>query len=301
MKGKRLIVVSAVSIIVIAGIVLGLFFAFRPPAAIGAISDDLGRTVVIDRIPQRIVSLAPASTEILFALGLGDKIVGVTDECDYPEQAKAKSSVGPYGFVSPEKIIDLRPDLILSDGWPWDVVLQLETLGYPVIVLQPKDIDGIFRNIELIGKVTGAEKQAAELITDMQNRIGAIAAKTAAASRPTVYYEMDVGFWTGGAGSFIDALIILAGGNNIAAGAPAWAMLSNEVIIDAKPDIIVLGYMIKGTESVDEVRNRSGWSEIPAVSNNKIYIIDSDLILRPGPRVIQGLEQLAQIIHPELF
>ena len=300
MNGKRLIVISAVSLIVIAGIVLGLFFAFRPAAA-GPLTDDLGRTVNIDRIPQRIVSLMPSSTEILFELGLGDKIVGVTDECDYPEEAKTKPKVGGFWSPSVEQIVDLRPDLVITDGYNTVLLSQLEALDLTVIVLQPKDIDGIFRNIELIGKVTGAEKQAAELITDMQNRIGTIAAKTAAASRPKVYYEMYVGFWTGGTGSFIDALIILAGGNNIASGAPEFAQLSNEVIIDTKPDIIVLGYMIKGTESVDEVRNRSGWGVIPAVSNNKIYIIDSDLILRPGLRVIQGLEQLAQIIHPELF
>jgi iron complex transport system substrate-binding protein len=273
-----------------------------------SVVDDAGRTVEIAKTPQRIISLAPSNTEILFALGLGDKVVGVTDFCDYPEEAKAIEKVGG---IEPnmEKIVALKPDLVLAiGGSPAQVekATEMEKLGLAVLVLEPADIEGIMANIELVGKATGAEKEASELVAEMRKRLNNITAKTKGAkSKPKVFFELDATDpskpYTPGPGSFIDALITLAGGSNIGASAKMqWAQLSTEEIIAQDPEVIVLGDANYGV-TAEMVKARPGWSVITAVKNGAIYPIDDVLISRPGPRIIDGLEALARIIHPELF
>ncbi|MBE0415517.1 MAG: cobalamin-binding protein [Dehalococcoidia bacterium] len=296
---KRLALVLLFSTLVLAS---GI--ACTPPSpGPGAIIDDLGRTLNIEETPQRIVSLAPSITEILFALDLGDKVVGVTDYCDYPEEARAKPSVGGYFMTNRETIMAQNPDIVFSDGHD-PVCAQLEELGVTMVVLQPKDIAGIFKDIELVGEITGKEAEAEELVAEMERRIGAVAARTAGAERPTVFYEIDASNpaqpWTAGQGSFIDALITLAGGENMVKVPPAWFQISLEEIIASDPDIIILGdYPIVSPE---DVMNRPGaWQGLSAVQNGAIYPIDPDLTSRAGPRIVLGLEALAKIIHPELF
>lgn len=273
-----------------------------------SVVDDAGRTVEIAETPQRLVSLAPSNTEILFALGLGDKVVGVTDFCDYPEEAKAIEKVGG---IEPnlEKLVDLDPDLILAiGGSPAQVekATEMEKLDLTVIVLEPGDIEGIMSNIELVGQATGAEKEAGELVAELQKRFDDITAKAKGAeSQPKVFFELDATDpskpYTPGPGSFIDALITLAGGSNVGAGAKMqWAQLSTEEIIAQDPEVIVLGDANYGV-TAEMVKERPGWSVITAVKEGAIYPIDDVLISRPGPRIIDGLEALARIIHPELF
>ena len=190
-----------------------------------SVVDDAGRTVEIAETPQRLVSLAPSNTEILFALGLGDKVIGVTDFCDYPEQAKAIEKVGG---IEPnlEKLVDLDPDLILAiGGSPAQVekATEIEKLGLTVIVLEPGDIEGIMANIELVGQATGAEKEASELAAELRKRFDDITVKAKGAeSEPKVFFELDATDpskpYTPGPGSFIDALITLTGGSNVGAG-----------------------------------------------------------------------------------
>ena len=273
-----------------------------------SVVDDAGRTVEIVRNPQRLISLAPSNTEILFALGLGDRVVGVTDFCDYPEEAQAIEKVGGMEH-NLEKIVALDPDLIVAiGGSPAQVekATEMEKLGLTVLVLDPGDIEGIMANVELVGKATGAEKEASQLAAQMRKRFDDITTKAKeAGSRPTVFFELVATDpskpYTPGPGSFIDALISLAGGSNIGASAKMqWAQLSTEEIIAQDPELIILGDVNYGV-TVEMVKERPGWSVIAAVKNGAIYPIDDILISRPGPRIIDGLEDLARIIHPELF
>ncbi len=273
-----------------------------------SVVDDAGRTVEMAETPQRIISLAPSNTEILFALDLGNKVVGVTDFCDYPEEAQAIEKVGGLEY-NLEKIVALDPDLVLAiGGSPAQVekATEMEKLDLTVLVLEPGDVEGIMDNIELVGKATGAEKEADELVAQMRTRFDDITAKAkGAASSPKVFFELDATDpskpYTPGPGSFIDALITLAGGSNIGASAKMqWVQLSTEDIIAQDPDIIVLGDANYGV-TVEMVKERPGWGVISAVQNDAIYPIDDVLVSRPGPRIIDGLESLARIIHPELF
>jgi iron complex transport system substrate-binding protein len=283
---------------------IGCQAQFQP----GAYTDDMGREVTINEIPQRLVSHVPSITEMLFALGLEESVVGVSDYCDYPEEAKSKTSVGNYFNPSIENIVALEPDLVLTDGHS-ESIIQLGELEPPVtyMVIDPKDIDGIFEDLELLGKVTGTEDEAEELIEGMQDSIANVLALVEGSPRPKVLYIIDATDltfpWTAGQGSFIDAFITMAGGENVAAGAEgAWVQLSLEEIVNADPEIIILPAK-HGTAftSPETLMEHPVWQGTTAVKEGGIFIIDDDLVSRSGPRIVQGLEELARIIHPELF
>ncbi|OGO01691.1 MAG: hypothetical protein A2Y72_06900 [Chloroflexi bacterium RBG_13_53_26] len=268
--------------------------------------DDLGRPVRFEEPAQTIVSLGPSITEILFALDLGDRVVGVTDYCDYPEEAQSITKVGaPFPGFSTETILDLEPDLVLSLAG--SVVQQLENAEANVVVLHPTNIYGIYRDIELVGHLTGKEKEAVALLDSMKKRVEDIVAKTSTATaKPSVFYEVDGSWnenkpWTAGYGTFQDSLINLAGGASIAAGRSGWYEMSVEEILDADPDILILEDYQFGV-TPESVAGRSAWARLPAVTRGSIYPIeDPNLTSRPGPRIVEGLEMLARMIHPELF
>jgi iron complex transport system substrate-binding protein len=279
-----------------------------PAPATSSLKDDLGRAITIKGTPQRIVSLAPSNTEILFALNLGSKVVGIDDYSDYPAGAANITHVGaPFPNFSIETITSLKPDLAVAFGYTLpDYASQLEALGIPVVVLAPKDINGVINDITLIGQITGSNSQAKKITADMQTRLNAVVAKTKGAALSRVFWEFDATDpakpWTAGPGSFNDALITLAGGQNIGAGGPSssWQM-NSEDIIKVDPQIILLDDFQFGT-AVDSVGKRPGWATISAVKNNAVYpITDPNLTDRPGPRIIDGLEMVAKLIHPELF
>jgi iron complex transport system substrate-binding protein len=289
---------------------LGIFITtpsgYHQPSLPATFVDDMGRGVTINEAPQRIVSHVPSITEMLFALGLGDKVVGVSDYCNYPEEAQSKPSVGNYFNPSIENIVALEPDLVLTDGHS-DNIQQLDGLGITFMVLDPKDIDGVFEDLELLGKVTGTESEAAEIIDSMQDSIADVLARVEGAPRPKVMYIIDATDltlpWTAGPGSFVDALITMAGGENIAAQAQgAWIQLSIEEIVNADPDIIILP-LTHGTAFTprEVLEEHSAWQGTTAVKEGNIFYIDADLVDRSGPRIVQGLEEIARIIHPELF
>ncbi len=269
------------------------------------IVDDQGREVYIEKTPERIVSLAPSITEILFALDLGDKVVGVTEACDYPDEAKNKDKVGGYFTTSLDRILDQDPDVVFTDGHD-PVSPQIEGLGIPLVVLMPEDIPGIFENIRLIGEVMNVEGKAAELADELQQRLDAVVEKTETlASRPTVFFEIDASDvtkpWTAGPGSFADAMISLAGGQNVVKGGGEWIQVSLEELLSADPEIIVLSDYPYVTPQ--DVLNRQGaWQSLRAIKLKRVAAIsDPSLTSRPGPRIIDGLEEMARIIHPELF
>jgi len=277
-------------------------------------SDDFGRPFSFEEPPQRIISLAPSNTEILFALGLGDRVVGVTDFCDYPPQAEGIESVGsPYPGFSMETIVDLEPDLVIVvqtkgiselEATQKELVDQLEGLGIAVVAINPSSLDKIISDIQLIGKIGGVEEKGSELVAQMQSRIDAVLAKTEEAPRPWVFYDLfpsdPSGLYTAGPGSFIDALMVMAGGENVVESPGDWVSLSHEELVNLDPEIILLG---DGSQdiSVDIVNTLPGWQELSAVKEGRVYIINNDLVTRPGPRIVDGLEELANALHPELF
>lgn len=269
-----------------------------------SIVDDAKRTVRLDRAPQKIISLAPSNTEILFALGLGSRVVGVTDFCDYPAEAKA---VAKIGGVKPslEKIVSLSPDLILAIGGNAELVTRLEELKLVVAVLDPKDVAGVLKDIDLVGRATGATAESAKLGADMKARMDAVTAKAQTAARPRVFYELDATDpakpYTAGPGSWHDQLIGLAGGSNVAASAKSqWVQFSLEELLKADPQVVLLGDAAFGA-TVEAVKKRTGWADLSASKAGAVFAIDDNLISRPGPRLAAGLETLAKLIHPELF
>jgi len=303
MKQTRLATGVLIVLSLLAWVAIG---CSHQPSLPGTFTDDSGRVVTIDKTPQRIVSHSPAITELLFALGLEERVVGVSDYCDYPEEAKSKSSVGNYFNPSIEKIVALDPDLVLTDGYSQNII-QLDSLGITFIVLQPEDIDGILRDIELLGKVTGTEKEARKLISGMQKDMAHILARIEDAPKIRVFYIFDAtdlnNPWTAGPGSFVDSLITMAGGQNIAAQAQgAWVQFSLEAVVRSDPQIIIVDTS-HGTAVISkaELKEHPVWREIAAVKQDRIYSVDGDLVNRPGPRIVQGLEKIAEIIHPELF
>jgi iron complex transport system substrate-binding protein len=273
----------------------------------GTITDDSGRQVHIDSTPARIVSHVPSITETLFALGLGDKLVADSEYCDYPEAAKTKPKIGGYFTPNIEEIVAMKPDLVLTDGYVPDLITKLNSLGIPIAVIDPKNINSVLTDIELLGNVTGSQKEAKELTSDMKRRIDAVVNTVGNASRPSVFYVFDATDttkpWTAGPGSFIDALIGLAGGVNVAASASdPWIQFNMEELVKSNPDIILVdSNMGTATISPSEIKALPGWQGITAVKENRIYTIDDDLVTLSGPRIVQGLEEMAKILHPDLF
>ena len=301
MKFRRLGIIA-----ILLSILVTVFTGCQPKFVPGTYTDDMGREVSIDKVPQRIVSHVPSITETLFALGLGDRVVGVSDYCDYPEEAKLKPSIGNYFNPSLEPIVALEPDLVLTDGHS-ESIKGLEALGIAFFVIDPKDIDGILEDIELLGKITGVQKKARALVSEINGRFAQIASQVEGAPRVRVFYVFDAtdlnNPWTAGPGSFVDALITMAGGENIAAQAPgAWVQFSVEQLVSSDPEIIMID-TIHGTAIVseEELRAHPAWREITAVKQRRIYTVDGDLVNRSGPRIVEGLEEIAKIIHPELF
>ena len=304
MKFRRLGIIA-----ILLSILVTVFTGCKQEFSPGTYIDDTGREVSIDKVPQRIVSHVPSITETLFALGLGDRVVGVSDYCDYPEEAKLKPSVGAYYNPNIETIVAQAPDLVLTDGegLTEDIIPQLENLGITCVVINPKSIDGILKDIELLGKITGMEKEARVLVSEMSSRFAQVASQAQGAPKVRVFYVFDAtdlnNPWTAGPGSFVDALITMAGGENIAAQAQgAWVQLSIEQLVSSDPEVILIDASM-GTAVVlkEELMAHPAWQGITAVKQDRIYTIDGDLVNRSGPRIIQGLEEIAKAIHPELF
>lgn len=273
----------------------------------GTFTDDMGREVSIDKIPQRIVSHVPSITETLFALDLGERVVGVSDYCNYPPEAGLKPSVGNYFNPSIETIIAQDPDLVITDGYSEGLIPQLENLEVTCVVIDPKDMDWILKDIELLGRITGAEGRAREVIKSMRDRILRVTTAAEDAPRVRVFYTFATtnlsNPWTAGPGSFADSLITMASGENIAANAQsAWVQFSIEALCHADPEVILVDAS-HGTAVMSEetLRAHPAWRELTAVKQGRVHIIDGDLVNRSGPRIVQGLEEIAKIIHPELF
>ncbi len=251
----------------------------------------------------RFVSLTPATTEILFALGLNEEIVGVTAFCDYPPEAKNIEKVGSFSEPSIEKILKLNPGYIFATGLEQeDVVHKLRQLNLKVYVSHPSCLSELFTTIEEIGSITHRKNEALFLIKKMQSKIGEVENKVRqipAAEKPKVFVEIwHNPLFTAGKNSFVDELISLAGGVNIAYNTPRpYSYFSPELLIKYDPDCIILGHSL-GQPEINQLKNQMGWQNVKAVKNNRIYAdINPDLFLRPGPRLIEGLEEIYKAIH----
>ena len=265
--------------------------------------DDYGRTIKLGKIPERIVSTAPTPTEILFAVGAGDLVVGVDEYSDYPAEVLNITKVGSY-TLNTEIIISLQPDLIISsDLVPLSQLELLEDNGIPFVILATRTLEDVLKDIRLVGILTGQVEAANDLADSLEDRIDAVTEKTQAEGvvKPRVYLEY-YPYWTYGPGSFGDNLIALAGGMNIAENTSSeYPMLSSEFIIAQDPEVIIytVGYMT--TTTAEEISSRPGWYSITAVEEGNISSIDDNIVSRYGPRIVDGLEELAALLHPDLF
>jgi iron complex transport system substrate-binding protein len=263
----------------------------------------VGHTLALDAVPERIISLAPAHTETLYALGLEDKVVGVTEYCNYPPQAVEKPKVGSFATIDLEQVVGLEPDLVLATTMHVaETVPALQERGIAVFVVDPQTVAQVLDAIDRIGQITGSQEAAEALVADRQARIDAVRGKVKDAPCPRVFWELGAELYTVGPDTFIDDLITLAGGENVAADADSsWPQLSVEAIVMRDPDVIVLADHNYG-QTAEMVKERPGWEDIRAVrEGNIIAITDDDIVSRPGPRIVEGLEFLARALHPDLF
>lgn len=271
-------------------------------------TDQVGRVVRFDAVPQKIVSLAPSNTEILFALGLGGKVVGVTDYCDYPPEAKEKPHIGGYWTPDVETIVSLAPDLVVAQSLhEAEVIPKLEGYGLTVIVLEPRTVDEVLDAITLVGEITGNTKEASTVVKGLQSRVAKITDKTKGlpeSERPGVFYiTWHEPLMSVGSGDIGDDLIVKAGGSNIFHDLEGSPTVSLEEVLQANPDVIIAGVGMGTGEDLplQFALEESRLAGTNARLNNHVYSISIDLSGRAGPRIVDALEQFAHFIHPELF
>ncbi len=272
------------------------------------ITDDKGRVVTIKKMPERIVSLSPTNTEILFALGLGDRVVGVTDYCNYPPEALNKTKVGGITNVNVEQVAALNPDIVLAASLTKkETAEKLDSMGYAVFVNDPRNVSDIEKSIMNVGRACGAEENATRLCGEINASIKAITDKTSTLSesqKPRVLMLLDTyDFYVAGSNCYGDDLIKIAGGQNVAYKLNDYKAMSKEAVIDADPDIIIMPVDQYSQADFEKLRNGTeDWMmQLSAVRNGRVYAIASDPIFRPGPRVVDAAQAMAKIIHPELF
>lgn len=265
--------------------------------------DDLGRKLYLANPPQRIVSLAPSVTEILFAIGLDEEIVGVTEFCDFPPEALTKPKVG-YAIPNLETIVALQPQLVLAPRTflRVDLLSKLEQLKIPTFILDPHTVEDIFAHIQLLGRMLGRSEEANGKAALMRKQLAGLSSRLADLPRPSLLYILNSEpLITVGPGSFIHRLIELAGGRNAAAQARApYPRLTMEEVLRQNPDILL--FPVGRQEGIPQLEQDSWkrWTTLSAVQHGKLFQVDSDLLNRPGPRIIEGLKQLVKILHPEV-
>jgi iron complex transport system substrate-binding protein len=269
--------------------------------------DDLGRTVQVPQPVRRIVTLAPACTEVLFAVGAGEEVVGVTSFSNYPPEAQSRTQVGGLTreTMSMERVLELRPDVIFAAGTlQYSLIQDLTALGLAVVAFEPHDIAGIIDNLQLAGEITGNKDRAAEVAAEIERDVDQVIrqiAKIPAKDRPAVFYEV----WhrplrTAGPSSYLGQLVELAGGRNIFDDlSEAYPLVSEEAVVQRNPEVI-LGPQTPASD-ISEFQRRSGWQSMAAIRAGRIHFLDEDLVSRPGPRVALGLKAIAAALHPDRF
>ncbi|WDQ35025.1 ABC transporter substrate-binding protein [Paenibacillus marchantiae] len=270
------------------------------------VTDATGESFTFDKAPAKIVSVSPAETESLFALGLDEQIVGVSDYDDYPEAATKKPKMGGITKPNEESIIAAEADIVFTGiSMSKESVKKLRDLGITIFKTDPKSVDDVMNNIETFGKITDHQEKAQEITTQMKQDVADVTEAVKAVKpeeKKKVYVEFSPG-WTVGKGEFMDELITLAGGNNVASDLTGWNQINEENIIASNPDVILYANdVVEDNKTLDQIiKARSGWDQITAVKNDAVIGLDANLLSRPGPRVTQGLKEVAKAIYPDLF
>lgn len=264
------------------------------------ITDDAERTVTIDSKPARIVSLAPANTEIVYGLGIFDRLVGVTTYDDYPAQVKDVAKVGDFMTPNLEAISAAKPDLILiTGGVQADVLSQLEGLGAEVVVIDPQDLDGVFSAIDVVAKATGSADKGAELVADMKADLADIDSRLSGAEPTPAFIEIGWNpLFTCGSGTLLDDLLTRAGGKNVVTQ-PGYVSYSVEQLVKDSPEVY-LG-TLSSIGDAATLAKRPGYKALPAVDGKRVFGLDDNLVSRPGPRVVEGVLEIAKALHPDSF
>ena len=264
------------------------------------VTDDNGTQVTVAARPVRIVSTAPANTEILFALGAGDRVVGVTTLDDYPPEVAEIEKIGDF-MPNTEAIIALDPDLVVGYSGNEETLKPLSDAGVPVLILNATSVDGIYTDITTVGDAVGGPKAAEDLVASLRTEIeGTANTARETGNNPTVFYALDDTLWTVGPGSFVDELITLAGATNVAAEGPSpYFQYTPEELVAADPDVVLLP--MSAFQSVDAFSTDARFAPLRAVQEGHVYLIDDITVTRPGPRVTEGLLILAKALHPDSF
>ena len=268
------------------------------------VKDDRGVEVTFDKVPETIVSMMPSNTEILFALGVGEKVVGATEYCTYPEQALKIERIGSTQEFNGERIIELKPDVVVAySNAPEETIKLLEGAGLKVVVLNSsKSIADVYENIALLGQVVDKKDVADKLTTDIQAQLDTVKEKVASVPKPkNVYFEIAPAptIYTSGSGTFQQELLQVANVKNIFDDQQSWVKISEEQVITRNPEVILSS--VDNPDSATELMARPGWDKIAAVQNKAVFKVDKDTTSRPGPRIGEAAEQIAKTVYPELF
>jgi iron complex transport system substrate-binding protein len=289
----------------IATILLPVVMTATAVAGSHSVTDALGRVIDVPDDPQRVVALAPSITEIVFALEQQHRLKGVTRFSDYPSGAVDLPKVGSYVHLDVERIAALAPDLCIGikDGNPRTAVTQLEALSIPFFALHPVDLQSVMHSVETIGDLLGASAKAHQIVADMRARIETVTAQAATAGhKPKVFVQIGVSpIVSVGTHTFINQLIELAGGVNVAAGTTPYPRFSREQVISLAPEVMVISSMARATVFAQVKAQWMQWPAIPAVQRGAVFIAPTNIFDRPTPRLVEGLEQMARYIHPQLF
>ncbi|MGM7636735.1 ABC transporter substrate-binding protein [Bacillus sp. Hm123] len=274
------------------------------------IKDGAGKDVVIDEDPERIVSLVPSNTEIAFELDLGKEIVGVNDYDNYPEEVTKIEKIGGMDF-NVEKIISLNPDLVLAQASgahnSKDGLKQLEDAGIDVLVVNDaQNFDEVYESIEMIGQATGKAKEADEVVADMKEDVAEIEKQAEAITEDemkNVFVEVQPApeIYTPGKNTFMNEMLEIIHAKNASADLDGWKAITEEAVIEKNPDVIITTYGYYIEKPVEQVLSRKGWENVAAIKNKEVHDVQSDLVSRTGPRLTEGLEQLAEAVYPDVF
>ncbi|QNU06683.1 ABC transporter substrate-binding protein [Peribacillus butanolivorans] len=269
------------------------------------VTDDTGKKIKFDKIPETVVSLQPSNTEILFELGLGDKVVGVTDFDNYPEEAKDIEHVSDSVNINAEKIISLKPDAIIAYTIGDETTMKpLEDAGIPVFIIKSAtNFDDVYGDIGQIADVMGVTEKGEELVKDIQTQITSVEEKIETLDKKEkTYFEISPApeIYTTGAETFQQEILETAGIENIFADQKGWVKVSDEEIVKRNPNAIITTATY-ADDAVDEIKSRKGWEDINAVKNDQVYLLDENIMSRPGPRIGEAVELAAKTVYPDLF
>lgn len=265
------------------------------------IMDDLKNEVVFEQEPMRIVSATPANTEIIFALEMEEKLIGVTKDCNYPDEVLKIDKIGTVDDLDIEKLVKLDTDLVITGYVSDETISKIKDKGIKILVMVPNDFEGVYDNIEIIGKAINAKEKARNLVNKMRSKQQEIIERISNSTRKRVFFELwNEPLMCFGSGSFVDKMILIANGENIAGDLETlYPNMSVEMLIEKNPEVYIA--VNDDVKTIEDIKKRDGYEKISAIKNERIYLLDGDIISRPGPRIVDALEMIAKVIHPKLY